>query len=165
MSISMCTIACLAVIYVPFPIEIWYHVLEFCMTFWPFFLPILSMWCFFNSPRLTLIPFSIHFESCWYNLSDCGNCLCFLSPARQSGGEGYWRRLGCPSVRPSVRPSALRPNVHISFPEQNSVTRAWISLTKQNVRFQVGLCSENFQLDQIKNGRLSAVINFNMPDI
>ena len=29
----------------------------------------------------------------------------------------------------------------------------------------LGICSENFQLDQIKNGRLSAVINFNMPDI
>ena len=35
---------------------------------------------------------------------------------------------------------------------------------KQNVRFQVGICSENFQLDQIQNGRLSAIINFDMPD-
>ena len=33
-----------------------------------------------------------------------------------------------PPVRPSVRPSVSRPDVRISFPEQNSVTRAWISL-------------------------------------
>ena len=32
------------------------------------------------------------------------------------------------------------------------------------MRFQVGICSENFQLDQIQNGRLAAIINFNMPD-
>ena len=78
MSISMCTTACLAVIYVLFPIEMWYHVLEFCMTFWPFYLPILSMWSFFISPRLILIQFRIHFELCWYNLSDSGTFLCFL---------------------------------------------------------------------------------------
>ena len=35
--------------------------------------------------------------------------------------------------------------------------------TKHNVRIQVGICSENFHLDQIQNGRLSAIINFNMP--
>ena len=52
----------------------------------------------------------------------------FLSPARRSGSGGYWRRLGCPSGRPSGRPSVPRPDVRISFPEQNSVTRAWISL-------------------------------------
>ena len=32
------------------------------------------------------------------------------------------------------------------------------------MRFQVGICSENFQLGQIQNGQLSAMINFNMPD-
>ena len=32
-------------------------------------------------------------------------------------------------------------------------------------RFQVGISfSVNFQLDQIQNGRLSAIINFDMPD-
>ena len=36
---------------------------------------------------------------------------------------------------------------------------------KQNVRFQVGICTEKFQLYQIQNDRLSAIINFNMPDI
>ena len=46
-----------------------------------------------------------------------------------------------------------------------TVPYSWTITTKQNVRFQVGICSENFQLDQIQNGRLSAVINFNMPDI
>ena len=57
---------------------LWYHEPEFCMTFWPFSLPIMSMWSFFISPRLTLIPFRMHFESCWYNLSDCWIFLCFL---------------------------------------------------------------------------------------
>ena len=33
------------------------------------------------------------------------------------------------------------------------------------MRFQVGLCREQFQLDQFKIARLSAIINFNMPDI
>ena len=35
------------------------------------------------------------------------------------------------------------------------------------MRFQVGeLCSENLmQFDQIQNGRLSAIINFNMPEV
>ena len=46
-----------------------------------------------------------------------------------------------------------------------TVPYSYTITTKQNVRFQVGICSENFQLDQIKNGRLSAIINFNMPDI
>ena len=32
------------------------------------------------------------------------------------------------------------------------------------MRFQVEICSENVQLDQIQNGRLSAIITFNMPD-
>ena len=27
------------------------------------------------------------------------------------------------------------------------------------------ICPEKFQLDQIQSGRLSAIINFNMPDI
>ena len=35
--------------------------------FSPISLPIMSMWSFFISPRLTLIPFRMHFESCWYN--------------------------------------------------------------------------------------------------
>ena len=40
---------------------------------------------------------------------------------------------------------------------------------KQNVRFRKGYPLKNYQLYQIRNGRLSArqtaVINFNMPDI
>ena len=91
MSISMCAITCLAVIYVPFPIEMWYHVLEFCMNFWPFSLPIVSMWSFFISPNLTLIPFRMHFESCWYNLSDSGNFLCFYVCNSEFNVSGwYW---------------------------------------------------------------------------
>ena len=34
--------------------------------------------------------------------------ISFLSPARRSGGGGYWRRLICPSVRLSVPPSRVR---------------------------------------------------------
>ena len=36
---------------------------------------------------------------------------------------------------------------------------------KQNVRFQVGICSEKCQLDQIQNCRLSVIYNFDMPYI
>ena len=32
------------------------------------------------------------------------------------------------------------------------------------MRFHVWICSEHFQLEQIQNGRLSAMIDFNMPD-
>ena len=45
-------------------------------------------------------------------------------PLNEVGVGGYWRRFGCPSGRPPVP----RPDVRISFSEQNSVTRAWISL-------------------------------------
>ena len=41
--------------------------------------------------------------------------LFLFIPRPTKWGRGYWRRLGCPAVR-------------ISFPEQHSVTRAWISL-------------------------------------
>ena len=51
------------------------------------------------------------------------------------------------------------PDIWQNVPDSLTIT------IKQNVRFQVGICSEKFQLDQIKNGRLSAIINFNMPDI
>ena len=36
---------------------------------------------------------------------------------------------------------------------------------KQTVSFQVWIFSEKFQIDQIQNGRLSAIIDFIMPDI
>ena len=36
---------------------------------------------------------------------------------------------------------------------------------KQNVWFQEGICLENCQLDQIQNGRLSAIIDYNMHNI
>ena len=38
----------------------------------------MSMWSFSISPRLTLIPFRMHFELCWYNSSDSVNFLCFF---------------------------------------------------------------------------------------
>ena len=36
---------------------------------------------------------------------------------------------------------------------------------KQNVQFQAGVCHEKIQLYQIQNGRLSAIITINKPDI
>ena len=43
--------------------------------------------------------------------------------------------------------------------------RYFVIQLRQNVRFQVGISlSVNFQPDQIQNGRLSAIINFDMPD-
>ena len=36
---------------------------------------------------------------------------------------------------------------------------------KQNVPFQVWICLEKIQLDQIQNSRPLAIIYFNMPDI
>ena len=61
------------------------------------------------------------------------------------------------------RPSAIinfdMPDIWQTVPDSSTIT------IKQNVRFQVGMCSENVQLEQIQNGRLSAIINFNMPDI
>ena len=38
-------------------------------------------------------------------------------------------------------------------------------MINQNVLFQVGICPEKFQLDQIQNGRLSGILSFNMCDI
>ena len=38
-------------------------------------------------------------------------------------------------------------------------------IMKQNVLFQVWICLEKFQLDQIQNSRPLAIIYFNMPDI
>ena len=36
---------------------------------------------------------------------------------------------------------------------------------KKNVQYQVGICPEKCQLDQIHNGQLDAVIDFNMGNI
>ena len=45
-----------------------------------------------------------------------------------AGGNGVASDVRRSAVRPAVRPPVPRPDVRISFPEQNSVTRAWISL-------------------------------------
>ena len=39
-----------------------------------------------------------------------------------------------------------------------TVPDSWTITVKQNVRFQVEICSENFQLEQIKNDRLPAFL-------
>ena len=38
-------------------------------------------------------------------------------------------------------------------------------LLLKNVRLQGGICPEKFPIHQIQNGRLIAIINFNMPNI
>ena len=41
----------------------------------------------------------------------------------------------------------------------------WTITVKQNVWFQIGICPENFQLEQIQNGRHAAIIDFNIRNI
>ena len=36
---------------------------------------------------------------------------------------------------------------------------------EQNVQFQAGVCPDNIQLEQIQNGRLVVIIDFNMRNI
>ena len=63
----------------------------------------------------------------------------------------------------SGQPSAI---INFNMPDiGRTVPDSWTITIKQNVRFQVGICSENLQLEQIQNGLLSAIIKFNMPDI
>ena len=54
--------------------------------------------------------------------------------------------------------------IYVISGKPDHIARPLVTIT-QNVQFQVGICSEKFQLDQNKNGRLSAIINFIMPDI
>ena len=46
-----------------------------------------------------------------------------------------------------------------------TVRDSYIITIKQIVRFQERMHLEKFQLDQIQNGRLSAIIHLDMPDI
>ena len=62
----------------------------------------------------------------------------------------------------TFRPISLGQNSFIYF----NISDIYITI-KQNVRFQVEMCPEKFQVivDQIKNGRLSAIIDFNMRNV
>ena len=51
------------------------------------------------------------------------------------------------------------PDILQTVPDSLTITM------KQHVRFQVGICLEKFQLDQIQNSRTLAILYFNMPDI
>ena len=51
------------------------------------------------------------------------------------------------------------------FGELCQIARPSGATMKQNVRFQVGIFTEKSQLNQLQNGRQSAIINFNMPHI
>ena len=73
----------------------------------------------FISPRLILIQFRIHFELCWYNLSDSGTFLCFLCMyqciyciwvilvAMETTVKGYW-----PSIITII---GVHPNLVTTF--------------------------------------------------
>ena len=54
-----------------------------------------------------------------------------------------------------ARLSALLTLICLLFDKPCQIARPL--LQKQNVRFKVGICSENVQLDQIQNSRLSAI--------
>ena len=60
---------------------------------------------------------------------------------------------------------------HTSFPEQISKSTGpmtvilHIHVLKQIVRFQERMHLEKFQVDKIQNGRLSAIIHLDRPDI
>ena len=45
------------------------------------------------------------------------------------------------------------------------VPDSWNIAVEQNVRFQGGICHEKCQLDQTENGRIEAIIYFNMCNI
>ena len=60
---------------------------------------------------------------------------------------------------PTIRNTVINfnmPGIWQTMPESSTM--------KQNVRFQVEICPEQFQLHQIQNGQTSVIINFNMPD-
>ena len=63
------------------------------------------------------------------------------------------------SARISAIISFNMPDILQTVPDSLTVTM------KQNVRFQVGICPEKFQLDQIQNSRPLDILYFNMPDI
>ena len=46
-----------------------------------------------------------------------------------------------------------------------TVQDSYTNTIKQIVRFQARMHLEKFQVDKIKNGRLSAIIHLNRPDI
>ena len=60
------------------------------------------------------------------------------------------------------RPSAIINVICLISGKPCQIARLF---TIKNVRFQGGICPEQFQLDQIQNDRLSATINFILPDI
>ena len=56
----------------------------------------------------------------------------------------------------------------IDFDQRNiweKVQDGWTITMKQNVRLQGEICPDKLQLDQIQNGRLTTIIDFNICDI
>ena len=49
--------------------------------------------------------------------------------------------------------------------EPCQIARPLVFTIKQYVKFQGGICSAKFQLDLIQNGRLAAIIDFNICNI
>ena len=78
--------------------------------------------------------------------------LTFYTPPHNSGGV-LWFHVGRPWVRPSVRPSIVRPSVRFSFPDDNLSKHQWI-FTK------LGMCIDIVEIWLgIANGQISSIFD------
>ena len=73
----------------------------------------------------------------------------FYTPPHNSGGV-LWFHVGRPCIRPSVRPSYVRPSVRFSFPDDNLSKHQWM-FTK------LGVCIDIVEIwFGIANGQISS---------
>ena len=100
------------------------------------------------------LPYTSGHKGQWKCTSD--HCYTFLFPARRSGGGGYWRRLGCPSVRPA----SGCPHF-VSGEELGNPCRDFFNFRHTQCKFAFWV----FWNFTCLIGRPSAITNFNMPDI
>ena len=76
----------------------------------------------------------------------------FYTPPHNSGGV-LWFHVGRPWVRPSVRPSVVRPSIRFSFPDDNLSKHQWI-FTK------LGMCIDIVEIwFGIANGQISSIFD------
>ena len=68
-----------------------------------------------------------------------------------------------------IKNCRLSAIIHLDKPDIRNIMKtaqhSYIITIKQIVRFQERMHFEKFQLDQVQNGRLSAIIHFHMADI
>ena len=70
----------------------------------------------------------------FYNLSKVPFCT-----SLQDSSLVLWLHVGRPCIRPSVRPSVVRPSLHISFLDDNLSNHQWI-FTKLGMCIIVEIC-------------------------